>query len=272
MNPRFLIFIMLLFVVFGISTIVDTYMKLYVVWIYMSLILFVIICAIAVLIDMDKIFYEFLKKSVFSKYIILLVVASYILGVFLTYYNVNQKLQNTELYSDIKKEFKRVSFNSTFQNALLLKEIVIVDIEDRINIEDIKQIIIKKYQDRDGLAFRFKLYGQEKNSYVIYNSKFVDIKISLILIYLLLAILVWGMNWIYRPSVPKWDRIKELVGILIVSFFIFGIGLTTISRNYWNSMSHISEKSILQSDIFFVKKTFVSFNGNNQYTIILKGD
>ena len=119
-------------------------MKLDASLLFLGLSSFMLICVGAVLFSFEKKLFGFLKKSVFSKFVIVLVVAGYLVSIGLINHKTEQRLNDIDIYSDIKNDFQNVNFLSSFQNTLLLKNIVIVDIQDKFDIEDVKQIIIKK--------------------------------------------------------------------------------------------------------------------------------
>lgn len=260
-NPKFLLFVIgLIFLIYPLVISIDKYIKLNASMIYLGLMLFIIISITAVLFGIEKRLFKFFKKSFFSKYMIILIVISYLLSVGVIYYKSNQRVISLELTNNIKDDFKKIHFISTLQNALLLKNIVIVNVEDKIDVEDIKHIIIKKYNHRDNLAFNFTLKDDENRSYTIYTSKFFDEFISYLLLYMLLSILVWSLDWTYRSNETKWGRIKELVGVLIIVIFYILL-IPPTNKLYWGN------------NIFFSKDKFIlSSVENYKYQLILKGN
>ena len=267
----FLLALILIFLIYPSVIYIDKYMKLNAGMIYFGLMLFIVISIIAVLLGIEKRLFKFFKKSFFSKYMIILIVIGYLVSVGVIYYKSNQRIISLELQNNIKDDFKNIHFTATLQNAFLLKNIVIVNVEDKIDVEDIKNIIIKKYNHRDDLAFNFTLKDDENRSYTIYTSKFFDEFISYLLLYILLAILLWSLDWTYRSSETKWGRIKELVGVLVIVFFMLGIGLTSISRSSWNALNFSREKSILKKEVFYIQNFFITSFKGNKYLIIYKG-
>ena len=143
-------------------------------------------------------------------------------------------------------------------------------IEDKIDVEDIRNIILKKYNHRDDLAFHFTLNDDENRSYTIYTSKFFDEVISYLLLYILLALLVWSLDWTYRSSETKWGRTKELIGVLVIVFFMLGIGLTVISKTYWGiGIKNSKVRTVLSYQNYFHNTLSVKLE-DNQYTIIVR--
>jgi len=172
------------------------------------------------------------------------------------------------LQNNIKCDFKNIHFLSTVQNAFLLKNVVIIMIEDKIEVEDIENIIINKYNHRDELAFSFTLKDDNNSSYILYTSKFFDEIISYLLLYIIIFILVWSLDWTYKSSETKWGRIKELIGVLVIIFFILGIGLTTISHHYWgNGIQNSKLQTILSHKNHSKNRLYIKLE-DNQYTII----
>jgi len=270
-NPKFFLLALgLIFLIYPLVISIDKYMKLNASMLFYGVILFIVISIISVLFGIERKLFKLLKKSLFSKYIIILIVMGYLVSVGVIYYKSNQRVISLELQNSIKDDFKKIDFISTLQNALLLKNIVIVDIEDKIDIEDIRNIILKKYNHRDDLAFHFTLKDDKNRSYTIYTSKFFDEVISYLLLYILLALLVWSLDWTYRSSETKWGRTKELIGVLVIVFFMLGIGLTVISKTYWGiGIKNSKVRTVLSYQNYFHNTLSVKLE-DNQYTIVVR--
>jgi len=269
-NPKFFLFaIGLIFLIYPLVISIDKYMKLNASMLFIGVILFIIIAIVAVLFGIERKLFKLLKKSLFSKYIIILIVIGYLVSVGVIYYKSDQRVISLELQNSIKDDFKKIDFISTLQNALLLKNIVIVDIEDKIDIEDIKNIILKKYNHRDELAFHFIVKDNENRSYTIYTSKFFDEVISYLLLYMLLALLVWSLDWTYRSNETKWGRTKELIGVLVIVFFIFGV-LPVFRQTHWGvGIKNSKVRTVLSYQNYFHNTLSVKLE-DNQYTIIVR--
>ena len=77
------------------------------------------------------------------------------------------------------------------------------------------------------------------------------------LLYLLLAVLIWSLDWTYKDTKAKWSKIKELIGVLIIILF-YGLLISPTSKPYWGNNSFFSKDKFLLS----------SFR-NNQYKLII---
>ena len=205
------------------------------------------------------------------------------INVNLIYYQTNQKVVDTSLYEKIAQDFENISFSSTLENAILLKGVVIVNIHDKISIKQVEDIIIKKYRYRNDLAFEFTLQYEELNttkksipkkwqerSYIIYPPILLDVAINYIVLYLLLFIFVWSLDWTYQTygnTQAKWRKTKELIGILFVSAFILAIPLPNFTYFYWREWNQSLTYEKFSQYICCIK-----LSKEQKYIVILKGE
>lgn len=270
-NNRFLFFIVILFWTMSYVLLsLHQYIKLYYGVILIGIVIFIIAFIVIVLFGREKYTFHLLKRSIFSKLILSLILIAYFISANLIYYQTNQKVSDINLYKKISKDFKNISFSSTLENAILLKNTLIVNIHDKISIEEVEEIIIKKYQNRDDLAFEFKLQHKEiqERSYIIYPSQFLDITINYIVLYLLLFLFIWSLDWTYQTyknSQSKWRKIKELIGILFVSTFILAIPLPKLSYFYWREWNQSFTYEQFAPYVFSIK-----LSKEQKYIVILK--
>lgn len=250
LNHRFLFFIVFLLFIINYSLgYIDSYSQLDIGLLFIGITIFVVSFILFVLFSVEKKVFKFLKKSIFSGLFIVILIIIYLLTAYLVHSKTTQKIEDIKLYNTISQDFKNIYFTSSLENALLLKGIVIVKINNEIDVEDMKNIIIKKYQYRDDLAFEFKLKYKEINStkkqiskevvqsYIVYNHKYFNSILSYIVLYFLLFIFIWSLDWTYKTynsHSVKWKKVKELIGILFISFYIIVITLGFMHQYSWN--------------------------------------